>query len=422
VTEGQRGAKVFVDLGAGPALVGRLQALPSRGSERAAFRYDDAWLRDQRRFALEPALHLDTDASYPPEGRAMFGAFGDSAPDSWGRMLIARAERRRAEREGRARRSLQELDYLLGVNDEARPGALRFTALEGGPFLAASAASVPMLIDLPRLLSATAHIESDTETEEELALVLAPGSSLGGARPKASVRERDGTLSMAKFPRESDDRPIERWEMVALDLARSAGITVADARVEDIDGKAVLIARRFDRNATARVPFLSAMTLLGAVDGDHRSYPEIAEAIRQHGARPQQDLEQLFRRTVFTVLISNTDDHLRNHGVLYAGTDGWVLSPAYDLNPMPTHLKLRVLSTALTLSEDRTASIDLALEAHEYYDLNLTDARRITAEVANVVTGWAGVAAKQGLTRKDRDRMASAFEHEDLVRAGARTT
>jgi serine/threonine-protein kinase HipA len=413
----ERGAVVFVDLAAKPVRVGQLHATTGRGVERAAFTYDQAWLGHPERFALEPALSLDSSPHHPPTGRALFGAFGDSTPDRWGRMLIARAERRRADREGNAPRALSELDYLLAVSDETRQGALRFTAPGGGAFLADGRPAVPPLVELPRLLGASDRIEADADTEDDIALLLAPGSSLGGARPKASVRDRDGALTIAKFPKASDDYPVVRWEMVALDLARQAGITTPDTRLEMVADRSVLVVRRFDRRGAQRLPFLSAMTLLGANDGERRSYVEIADAVRQHGARAGADMVELWRRVVFGILISNTDDHLRNHGVLYAGTDGWILSPAYDLNPAPTDVRPRVLTTAIGLDGDPTASLERALAEIEYFDLTLKQAQAIAAEVGRAVTTWRTVALRHGLSRADCDRMATAFEHSDLARA-----
>ena len=196
----------------------------------------------------------------------------------------------------------------------------------------------------------------DKDTEEDLKLLFAPGSSLGGARPKASVVEKDGQLAIAKFPRKEDEVNTVVWEAVALTLAKKAGITVPDARVETVAGKPVLLLRRFDRDGNRRIPFLSAMSMLGSKDNETRSYMEIVDALRQHGAAPKADMEALWRRVVFNILISNTDDHMRNHGFLYEGPDGWRLSPAYDLNPVPTDIKPRILSTAIN-EEDTTASL-----------------------------------------------------------------
>lgn len=414
-----RGASVFLDLEGRAVAVGRLRAVAARGGERAGFEYDESWLGRRDRFALEPALSFAGGTLYPPHDRALFGAFSDSAPDRWGRVLMQRAERRAAVREGRPARAFHELDFLLGVHDLTRQGALRFTALAGGVFLADRRPAVPPLVDLPRLLAATDRVEQDEESDADLALLLVPGSSLGGARPKASVRDRDGTLAIAKFPKPSDTWPVVEWERVALALAARAGIGAAVGRLEAVAGRRVLVVTRFDRRAADRVPFLSVMTLLGARDNDPlpHSYPEIAEALRRHGAAPTRDAAELWRRMVFNVLITNTDDHLRNHGVVYAGIDGWTLAPAYDLNPTPADVRPRELSTALTLEGDTTASLDLAFAGAEWFGVTPLAARTIAGEVGRAVAEWRTVAREAGLTPAECERMASAFEHEELKTA-----
>lgn len=408
---------VYVDLVGVPHLAGRLWARMRKGRDSATFEYDKDWLANPVRFSLEPALQLGPGPFHTPANKPLFGAIGDSAPDRWGRVLMRRAERRRAERAGETPRTLREIDYLLMVNDQARQGALRFAAQPGGPFLAADdAVPIPPLVELPRLLSAAEHVADDSDTDEDLRLLLAPGSSLGGARPKASVRDRDGHLAIAKFPHKDDDYNAVLWEAVALRLAERAGIPVAPWRIETIAGKATLLVRRFDRDGQVRIPFLSAMSMLGANDNEARSYLEFVDVLRQHGAAPKKDMHMLWRRIVFSVLISNTDDHLRNHGFLYAGPDGWRLAPAYDMNPVPADIKPRILTTAIDL-DDGTASLDLALEVAEYFELTAPQARAIAGEVGQAVTDWRADAAAIGLTPAEIDRMASAFEHEDLKAA-----
>ncbi len=408
---------VYVDLAEKPYLVGRLWARMRKDKETATFEYDRGWLTRPDRFSLEPALRLDPGPFHTPANKPLFGALGDSAPDRWGRTLMRRVERRRAEREGVAPRTLHEAEYLLLVDDEARQGALRFSESEGGPFLAPHGATkIPPLIKLPKLLSATERLADDTDRDEDLRLLLAPGSSLGGARPKASVRDSDGRLAIAKFPHKDDRIGQVQWEALALTLASKAGIRVPAWRLENVAGKAVLLLRRFDRAGTARIPFLSAMSMLGANDGEHHSYLEIADAIRQCGGAPKDDLRALWRRVVFSILISNTDDHLRNHGFLYEGTNGWRLSPAYDLNPVPTDIKPRILTTAID-EEDGTASLNLALKVSEYFDLEISEAKAIAADVGQAVAGWRSEAAGLGLASKEINRMASAFEHKDLEAA-----
>jgi len=408
---------VYVDLDGVPHLTGRLWSRTRRGRETATFEYDAGWLENPARFSLEPALQLGPGPFHTPTDLPMFGAIGDSAPDRWGRALMRRMERRLAEREKHTPRTLQEIDYLLLVDDEARQGALRFAEREGGPFLRDEGVTrTPLLIELPRLLSATERVVDDEDTDEDLRLLLAPGSSLGGARPKASVRDRDGHLAIAKFPRRDDEYNTVLWESVSLTLAARAGISVPVARVETVAGKPVLLLRRFDRDGARRIPFLSSMSMLGARDNETRSYLEIVDALRQHGAAPKEDMQALWRRLVFNILVSNTDDHLRNHGFLYAGSGGWRLSPAYDLNPVPVDIKPRVLTTAIN-EDDPTASLALALEVAGYFELDDAHARAVAGSVAHAVATWRDEAARHGLTKAEIDRVASAFEHDDLREA-----
>lgn len=413
----ERQVFVYVDLAGVPHLVGRLWGRVRKDKEGATFEYADAWQENPNRFSLEPALKLGPGPFHTTADTPMFGAIGDSAPDRWGRALMKRMARRRAEREGRAPRTLHEMDYLLLVDDEARAGALRFAETEGGPFLAQEEAKrIPPLVALPKLLSAAQHVIDETDTDEDLQLLFAPGSSLGGARPKASVREKDGQLAIAKFPRKDDETSTVVWEAVALTLAHKAGIPVPDARVETVGKKPVLLLRRFDRQGKRRIPFLSAMSMLGAKDRETHSYLEIADALRQHGAAPKPDIEALWRRIVLNILISNTDDHLRNHGFLYESTDGWRLSPAYDLNPVPTDIKPRILTTAIN-EDDGTASLALAMDVAKYFELDAGKAKEIAKEVGKAVSKWRAEAAHHGIAKNEIDRMASAFEHKDLEEA-----
>ena len=397
--------------------VGRLwlRVRANRGS--ASFRYDPGWLQHPARFAVDPALELGAGTHHTEPGMPLFGAFNDSTPDRWGRTLLRRAERRDAQREGRAPRALSEGDFLLGVDDQARQGALRFRETPEEPFLTPPAPTrVPPLAELPRLLGAADRVVAESETNDDLRLLLAPGAPLGGARPKASVRDRDGHLALAKFPKADDEWDVPRWEAVALSLARRAGITPADARVERVAGRGVVVVRRFDREGDRRIPFLSSMTLLGAVDREPRTYPEIAEAIRRYGAAPAADLEELWRRIVFTVLISNHDDHLRNHGFLRPGDGGWRLSPAYDLNPTPVEFGGRTLTTAI-VEGDPSASLELAFETAAYYGIRPPRARKIASEVATAIGRWREEAHRHGIPKREQELMASAFEHNELERA-----
>ena len=377
----EQGILVYLDFNDALLLAGRLWCRIRKGHESATFEYDRAWLEHPNRFSLEPALTLGPGPHHTPSGKALFGSIGDSAPDRWGRLLMRRAERRRAQREGQTPRTLLEIDFLLMVDDESRQGALRFAKTDGGPFLQEGAGRrIPPLIELPRLLSASDHVGEESETDEDLRLLLAPGSSLGGARPKASVRDRSSQLAIAKFPHKTDQTNVVLWEALALKLAAKAGIAVPEWNIESVSKKPILISRRFDRIKAGRIPFLSAMSMLGASDRETHSYLEIADALRKYGASPAADLKQLWRRMVFNVLISNTDDHLRNHGFLYDGVSGWRLSPAYDLNPVPAEIKPRILSTLID-SYDGTASLELLFSVAEYFGILKDEAHAMAAEV-----------------------------------------
>ena len=409
--------EVHVDLDGRAQRAGLLRRQTARGRlDAITFEYDDAWLGNDARFALEPALQLGPGvfASGAVGGR-MFGAFADSAPDGWGRRLIQRAERRQAAREGRRVRTLGEVDYLLGVSDVARLGALRLRGADDAEFQAPLGSGVPALIELPRLLRSALLIERDDDTDDDLQTILAPGASLGGARPKASVID-DGHLWMAKFPKESDEYSLETWEEIAFRLADGSGIETPDHRLVRVGGRQVLLSRRFDRAGQVRIPFLSAMAMTGSRDGERGSYPELADELARHGADAKAQTAALFRRMAFNVLISNVDDHLRNHGFLMQGPTGWVLSPAYDLNPTPVDLKARILTTNIDI-DDGTCSLDLVESVAPYFGLALSGARRIIKEVAVAVARWRGVAAAAGVPTRQADRLASAFEHEDLRRA-----
>lgn len=408
---------VHVDLNGAPVVVGRLWARQRKGRESASFEYDPSWLKHPQRFALEPALVLSHGQHHTAANRRIFGAIGDSAPDRWGRVLIQRDERRKARAEHREPRTLNEVDYLVAVGDVARQGALRFSESADGPFLAGGV-QIPPLIRLSALLNASLRIAADGGTDEDLNLLLAPGSSLGGARPKASVIDNDGMLSVAKFPHHADVFPVITWEAVALTLAAKAGIPTPVWRMDKAAGRNVLILRRFDREEGRRVPFLSAMSMLDADDNEQHSYMEIADAIRAYGASPAEDCAQLWRRVVFNILISNSDDHLRNHGFLYHPAGGWRLSPAYDLNPVPTDLKPRVLTTAID-EADGTASLDLAYQVAEHFGLKPDQAKAIAREVGKAVSGWVLAANSLGLRGQDIERMESAFEHAESKKASA---
>lgn len=400
---------VSIDLEDQTHIVGTLWARQNRGRESASFEYSKEWLENPKRFSLEPALQLGRGSFHTQSNQRIFGAFGDSAPDRWGRVLIQRMERRIARDENRTPKTIFEIDYLLGVGDRARQGALRFSEENGSPYLALDGVNpIPPLIEIPRLLNAANRFANDEETQEDLRLLLAPGSSLGGARPKASIIDKNGSLAIAKFPKPDDEINVSAWEAIALTMARDAQIPTPDFRIENINGKSVLILQRFDRLNEKRVPFLSAMSMLGAEDNQPRSYMEIADALRQYGAKADDDCAQLWRRIIFNIMIANTDDHLRNHGFLYEKS-GWRLSPAYDLNPVPLYIKPRSLSTAINEVET-DGNLEIALDVSRHFGLKLEEAKAIIGEVTNVVTNWKNYALKYGISNKEIERMASAFE------------
>jgi serine/threonine-protein kinase HipA len=340
----------------------------------------------------------------------MFGAFTDCAPDRWGRRLINRDERNRAEAEGTRQRSFAEVEFLLGVRDDLRQGALRFRDPETGAYLAASDGGIPYLIGLGPLLAAAEHLERNEATTDEVRDLLRAGSSLGGARPKAHVLLPEGRTAIAKFPSAtSDDWDVMRWEAVALDLAARSGITTPDWQIHEIDGKGVLIVTRFDRTGERRVGYVSAMTMLEATDGDERSYIDIAEAIERESADAAADLRELWRRIALSLLISNTDDHLRNHGFLRESTAGWRLSPVFDINPNPAPIARRLATTIAFGSPD---SIETLIEVAELFRLTPDEARRVLAEVAEATSQWREGAAANELTPAAIDEMEPAFVHE----------
>lgn len=408
--------EVHIDLAAGLKRVGTLHRQARRGGEAVSFEYHPNWLADTARFSLEPALTLNRGAFAPAGGQPIFGSIGDSAPDTWGRRLMQRAERRLAEREGRPVRTLMEADYLLGVSDACRLGALRFRRTGEEQFQSRTAAGVPGMIELGRLLQITERILRDEETDEDLQIIFAPGSSLGGARPKASVIDQHGRLAIAKFPKETDAYSIEAWEAVALQLATRAGIRTSEHELIRVAGKPVLLSRRFDRDTRMRVPFLSALSMMGLKDGDRGSYPELVDVLTRHGAQASVDARELYRRMVFNVLISNVDDHLRNHGFLWTGRGGWTLSPAYDLNPTPADVRPRILTTNISLDEG-TCDLDLVVSVAEYFGLASIPARAIIKEVATATATWREVAVAREARPGEIHRMVSAFEHDDLTKA-----
>ncbi len=404
-----------------PHRMGLLRAESVHGNETFSFEYDREWLKSDFAMSLDPDLQLYEGPQYLPAGdRPNFGLFLDSSPDRWGRLLMNRKEAIDARTEGRSERRLLESDFLLGVHDEQRMGALRFKESLDGPFLSDDdGMTAPPWARLRELENAARSIQStesnsDPRIREWLHLLMAPGSSIGGARPKAGVCDETGNLWIAKFAGRNDDWDIGAWEMVIHDLAEVAGIIVAEAQLEQFGASHhTFLTKRFDRCSTQskriRRHFASAMTMLGYGDGTDfeggASYLEIVEFLTQHGANVNSDLEQLWKRIVFSICVCNTDDHLRNHGFLLNST-GWALSPAYDINPSPYRRGL-----SLNISEsDNSLSLDLALEVSEYFRLKRSSAEQHITQITQSVRNWNSVAKSRGISKSERDRMSVAFE------------
>lgn len=395
-----------------PSLIGRLYIDFVRGAEVCSFEYDNTWLSNPAAIILDPDLEMYGGRQHP-KGKNGFGLFADSSPDRWGRVLMKRRERILADKENRKPRTLTESDYLLGVYDETRMGALRFALEEGGVFLSNDAtAPTPPWTSLRTLEEASREFERGERdlTDKWLNQLLKPGSSLGGARPKANVVDPQGNLWIAKFPSKHDEDNVGAWEKVAHDLARLCGLNVPESKLEHFSkcGSTFLV-KRFDRDGNRRIHFSSAMTMLGKTDGagakDGIGYLNIASFISSNGASPKEDLIELWRRIVFNMAISNTDDHLRNHGFLLE-VNGWRLSPLYDINPVTEGDEL-----ALNVSqEDNRISIDLAIETAHYYGVKESDAVRMAEEIlATVRKNWERVARQYGLSRSDIEYKRPAF-------------
>lgn len=405
----------WVDL-AQPTLMGLLHSTLLRGKEIFSFAYDEAWLKSRSSQTLDPDLGFFSGMQYlNDDNKPNFGVFLDSSPDRWGRTLMDRREAAIARSEGRPPKNLFETDYLLGVYDGHRMGAIRFKDSPQGPFMNSNISmATPPWASIRELEHASMKLEEATEDDTEnlkwLNLLFAPGSSLGGARPKASVIDEHKELWIAKFPSLQDDRDIGGWEQVAYELARNAGINVPESVTGKFYSKKhTFLTKRFDRTPQGeRIHFASAMTLLGHTDGtDYSSgvsYLDLAEFIMQNGARPDADLEELWRRIVFYISISNTDDHLRNHGFLLTDK-GWALSPAYDINPVPTGtgLSLNISTT------DNALSIELALEVAEYFRVSDEKAIEIISVIQSEVSKWDSIAEKVGIPKSERGAMAKAF-------------
>ncbi|MGH9067997.1 MAG: type II toxin-antitoxin system HipA family toxin, partial [Acidimicrobiales bacterium] len=375
--------EVTVTVGDEEVLAGILWVHDRRG-QSATFAYDQTYLARPLAYQLGPTLPLGAGVVQTHPGKEMFDAFSDSAPDRWGQNLMRRQERDRAAAAGTRPRTLTNADVLLGTHDELRHGAIRFRRPDTTDYWSPAPQGVPRLVSLPRLLDASDRLGANDPDAQAISDLLNAGSSLGGARPKASVATSRGELLIAKFPhRASDEWDVPGWEKLESDLAVRAGIDMATTEVVQVRGRNVLTSHRFDRDGRRRVGFASALTMLEAADGDRRSYLEIAEVAEVHSPRPEADLAELYRRIVFSAMTANTDDHLRNHGFLRTH-NGWRLSPAYDLNPNPDNPGW--LTTAIDL-EDGTCDLDLVLSVAGYFRLSDADAKRIVVEVEEATRG-----------------------------------
>lgn len=398
-----------------PSLIGTLFVDGGKGKQVVSFEYDDEWLNDlSNNVSLDPDLRMFKGRQYAPAGKNLFGVFEDSCPDRWGRLLMKRREAIIAKKEERKPRTLSEVDFLIGVYDETRMGGLRFSTSKGGVFLSDDKElATPPWTTLRKLESASIAFEKNDDGMEEkwLKQLVAPGSSLGGARPKASVLAPDDSLWIAKFPSKHDDINVGAWEMVVHDLAVMCNLNVPEAKLEKFskNGSTFLI-KRFDRDGDKRIHFASAMNLLGKTDGanatEGSSYMEIASIITAYSATPQKDLVELWRRIVFNMAVSNTDDHLRNHGFILV-KDGWSLSPLYDVNP-------NIYGDTLTLNVDSNSNLidfNLVLSVAKMYGLSETQALEDLKEIKNVVeNNWRRLAQQYGINRREIEGMAPAFD------------
>lgn len=400
----------------GPIRMGTLIATPLRGKEILSFEYSANWLKSGLTYMMDPELQLFAGQYYPREEKQNFGVFIDSCPDRWGRVLMERREAALARKEKRPEKKLLESDYLLGVFDGSRMGALRFKLTEEGPFMNEDKnLAAPPWTSLRELEHASKIVEEnkmdDAKYLKWITMLIAPGSSLGGARPKASILDSENNLWIAKFPSIGDKKNMGAWEMVANVLAKSSGLNVAEGKAQRFNSQNhTFLTRRFDRNEKGeRIHFASAMTMLGYTDGAGHdtgvSYLELAEFLIKYGAETNADLEELWRRIVFNICIKNTDDHLRNHGFLLT-QKGWKLSPAYDINPneFGTGLHLNISET------DNSLDLDLALSVAEYFRIKNTSSKKIIKQVKKAVSQWREVANKTGISRSEQDFMKKAFE------------
>lgn len=395
-----------------PKLIGILSAQQAKGKKAFSFEYDTAWLKTGQKFLLDPDISLFSGSQYPNQ-KDNFGIFLDSMPDTWGRTLMKRRAAQWARENNIKTPTLYDIDFLLGVYDASRMGALRFKTDPNGDFLDNNKTTpTPPWSSIRELQVAAENIEDDKDNDEVkkwLSILIAPGSSLGGARPKANILDTDKSLWIAKFPSKSDTIDKAAWEYLAYELAIQAGINMAPCRMEKIMGRYhTFFTKRFDRENGERIHFASAMTMTGnneeIIKDNHPSYLEIAEFISNYGVNVEENLHQLWRRIVFNISISNTDDHLRNHGFILTD-EGWILSPAYDLNPS-------IDKDGLSLNIDmdnNELDFELAKSVGAYFRLNETQMNTIIDEVTSVVRNWEEVANRIGIPRSEQQLMEKAF-------------
>lgn len=386
--------------------VGTARILRARGVDTTEFIYDDAWL-------VGPGWPISPDLPVC-SGRAVVeglpGALADSAPDAWGRNLITRQWAGVARGAGRSGASPSEVDFLLGVHDQARQGALRLCVEDGGPFLA-EAGEVPRLIDLERLLDASRAVASHDADEAVAALLAAGSGSLGGARPKASVTDGE-VLHLAKLPQADDRWDVIRWEAVALDLAAACGLSVPAHRLVEVGDVAVLLLERFDRDRGARIAYLSAQSLIGRRPGMGADYLELGEAIAEHGSDVGVDLAELWKRIAFSLAVNNVDDHLRNHGLL-RGAGGWTLSPVFDVNPDPRPAMAR--ATPIAGAATSEAGVEALMHSADRFGLDAGTAEDEWLRIRATVTGWRSTAAAVGIPAHEQDTFAPALDRWALA-------
>ncbi|MCA6422845.1 MAG: HipA domain-containing protein [Flavobacterium sp.] len=395
-----------------PKLIGILSAQQAKAKKTFSFEYDKDWLKSGQQFLLDPDIQLYGGPQYPNQ-KENFGIFLDSMPDTWGRTLMKRREAQQAKEKNEKPKTLYDIEYLLGVYDESRLGALRFKTDPDGDFLDNNkTAPTPPWSSIRELQNAAHIFENDTDNEEVnrwLSVLMAPGSSLGGARPKANILDADKSLWIAKFPSKTDTIDKAAWEFLAYQLATKAGIEMAPCRMDRILGKHhTFFTKRFDRENGERIHFASAMTMTGnnedTIRDNQASYLDIAEFISNHGANIEANLHQLWRRIIFNIAISNTDDHLRNHGFILT-KEGWILSPAYDLNP-----SIDKDGLALNIDTDNNAlDFDLAKSVGEYFRLNKNQMEEIIRQVLGVTTKWKTMANEIGISRSEQELMEKAF-------------